>query len=117
VLAAAFATFGAGAALAAWVRSEPTGAYARRAWFLYEWLTGHKLDTQDAGTVGYVDALDPALHITARGIPSRRHKVNDNILGRPGFAPTVRRTPRLAAFQIAGCEFQAPQKGLRLIKV
>jgi len=100
VFAAAFGTTGAGAAVEAWVKSEPTGAYARRAWFLYEWLTGHKLDTQDAGTVGYVDALDPTLHITARGIPSRRHKVNDNILGRPGFAPTVRRTPRLAAFQV-----------------
>jgi hypothetical protein len=100
VLALAFSTNGAGAAIEAWVRSEPTGAYARRAWFLYEWLTGHKLDTPDAGTVGYVDALDPTLHITARGIPSRRHKVSDNIPGRPGFAPMVRRTPRLAAFQV-----------------
>ncbi len=115
VLAAAFGKNGAGAAVEAWVRSEPTGAYARRAWFLYEWLTGSKLDTRDAGTVGYVDALDPMLHITARGIPSRRHKVNDNIPGSPGFAPTVRRTPRLAAFQaqdlaaearaiLAGCD-------------
>ena len=26
--------------LSEWVRSEPTGQYARRAGFLYEWLTG-----------------------------------------------------------------------------
>jgi hypothetical protein len=99
VLAAAFGTDGTARAVETWVRSEPTGAYARRAWFLYEWLAGEELEIPDAGTVSYVDALDPALHITAKGIPSRRHKVNDNIPGRPGFAPMVRRTPRLTAFQ------------------
>jgi hypothetical protein len=115
VLEAAFRTNGAAQAIQAWVKSEPTGAYARRAWFLYEWLIGGTLDLKDAGAVGYVDALDPKLHITSRAIPSRRHKVNDNIPGRPGFAPMVRRTPRLAAFQaedlaaearnvVAGCD-------------
>jgi hypothetical protein len=86
VLAAAFGADGAARAVEAWVRSEPTGAYARRAWFLYEWLTGEKLEIQNAGAVGYVDALDPALHITAKGIPSRRHTVNDNIA--PDAAPS-----------------------------
>jgi Fic/DOC family len=115
VLEAAFHTNGAAQAIQAWVKSEPTGAYARRAWFLYEWLIGGKLDLKDAGAVVYVDALDPDLHITAKAIPSRRHKVNDNLLGRPGFAPMVRRTPRLVAFQaedlaaeandiVAGCD-------------
>ncbi len=99
VLAATFATQDAARAIEAWVKSEPTGTYARRAWFLYEWLTGQTLDIPDAGTGNYVDALDPALHITAKGIQSRRHRVRDNILGRPGFAPMVRRTPRLTAFQ------------------
>ncbi len=115
VLAAAFGAPGAAGGIEAWVRAEPTGAYARRAWFLYEWLTGERLGIPDAGAVGYVDALDPGLHVTAKGIPSRRHKVTDNILGRPGFAPMVRRTERLAAFQaedmaaearaiVAGCD-------------
>ena len=31
-----------------WVRSEPTGAYARRIWFLYEWLLGESLDLPHA---------------------------------------------------------------------
>ena len=39
------------------VRDAPTGQYARRAWFFYEWLTGTRLDLPDAGPVGYVDAL------------------------------------------------------------
>ncbi|WP_250266007.1 Fic family protein [Rhodovastum atsumiense] len=115
VFAAAFRTPGAADNIEAWIRAEPTGAYARRAWFLYEWLTGERLGIPDAGTVGYVDVLDPGLHATARGIPSRRHKVTDNILGRPGFAPLVRRTQRLVDFQaenlaaearvvVAGCD-------------
>jgi hypothetical protein len=82
----------------AWVRAEPTGRYARRAWFFYEWLTGETLDLPDAGIVTYVDALDEKLHFTAKGQASRRHKVTDNIPGRPGFAPTVRRTKRLVGF-------------------
>lgn len=99
VLAAAFKIIDP-AGLAAWARSEPTGAYARRAWFLYEWLTGQTLDVPHAGVVTYVDALDPKLHVTAsRSTQSKRHKVNDNILGRPGFAPTIRRTARLQALQ------------------
>jgi Fic family protein len=96
------------AELEAWVRSEPTGAYARRAWFLYEWLTGKTLNVPDAGVVTYVDALDRKLHITAaKGIASKRHKVNDNILGRPGFAPTVRRTPRLETFLAEAIDAEA----------
>ena len=33
--------------LEGWIRQEPTSAYARRAWFLYEALTGNILDVPD----------------------------------------------------------------------
>ena len=99
ILVAVFSTEWAAQAVEAWIRSEPTGAYARRAWFLFEWLTGRTLDVPDAGAVGYVHALDPAIHVTARGVPSRRHRVTDNIPGRPGCAPMVRRTECLARWQ------------------
>ena len=39
VLAAALKTIDPGT-LEDWVKSEPTGAYSRRAWFFYETLTG-----------------------------------------------------------------------------
>jgi Fic family protein len=107
VLVAAFKVAD-GRALEAWVRAEPTGAYARRAWFLYEWLTGKTLDLPDAGVVTYADALNSKLHLTAtKSVPSKRHKITDNILGRPGFAPTVRRTPRLEAFQAEAIDAEA----------
>lgn len=38
------------AVLEDWIRSEPTGAYARRAGFLFEWLTGRRLDVQDTSS-------------------------------------------------------------------
>ena len=99
VLAPAFDTAGSAQAVEAWIRSEPTGAYARRAWFRFEWLTGRTLDVPDAGAVSYVHALDPVIHVTARGVPSRRHRVTDNTPGRPGCAPMVRRTECLDRWQ------------------
>jgi hypothetical protein len=107
VLSAAFKTAETAQDIEAWARAEPTGAYARRAWFLYEWLTGRTLDLPDAGVVTYVDALDPAFHITAKNIPSRRHKVADNILGLPGFAPTVRRTKSVEDFRAQAIDAEA----------
>ena len=40
VLKRLFRAVGA-AAIEALVRAKPTGSYARRIWFLYEWLTGY----------------------------------------------------------------------------
>lgn len=106
VLAAAFGKMDP-ALVEGWVQSEPTGAYARRAWFLWEWLTGHPLGLPDAGPVLYADALDPEFHMTAKAKPSRRHRVNDNIPGVPGFAPMVRRTQRIDAFRAQGIDAEA----------
>lgn len=86
--------------LAAWVRREPTGAYSRRAWFLYETFTGRTLDVESVTAGNYVEALDSGRHIVAERRNSPRHRVIDNLLGGPRLCPTVRRTPRLEA-QIA----------------
>lgn len=40
------------------VRAAPTGAYARRLWFLYEWLTGRRLDLPNADRGAYRAALE-----------------------------------------------------------
>lgn len=50
VLDALFRSIDAGQ-VAEIVESTPTGKYARRIWFLYEWLTGRKLDLPDAPKV------------------------------------------------------------------
>jgi hypothetical protein len=80
------------------VRSAPTGAPNRRAWFLYEFLTGQTLDIPDAAEVSFTDLLDSRLYFTAAPRLSRRHKVRDNLLGTPAFCPVIRKTQALVDF-------------------
>lgn len=81
----------------AYVRARPTGKYVRRAWFLYELITGRRLPMEDLPARGsYVDLLEPDAYYTIT--PSRRvrrQRVNDNLLGNSAFCPTVRRTDTL----------------------
>ncbi|WP_083871859.1 Fic family protein [Vreelandella jeotgali] len=89
--------------LAEWICSEPTGRYARRAGFFYEWLTGKTLLVE--GVDGnYCDALDPGFYVTAvTGVHrNRRWRINNNLPGSPEYCPLVRRTaPLLEAGQYA----------------
>ena len=55
------------APIEALVRESPTGSYARRIWFLYEWLTGTRLDLPDANAGRYVPVVDPDLQWAAQG--------------------------------------------------
>lgn len=80
------------------VMATPTGAFARRAWYLYEWLTGTVLDIPDPGKVRLVTIIDPELQFALeRGQVSSRHKILDNLPGTPAFCPMVRRTAALQA--------------------
>jgi hypothetical protein len=49
--------------LETWVRSESTGIFARRAWYLFEMLTGRILDLPDVPPTGYALLLRPEAHI------------------------------------------------------
>ncbi len=88
----------------AWIRSEPTGRYSRRAGFLYESLTGRRLDVPDTARGNYVPALDPERELTASTpLNNTRWRVRDNLLGTPGFSPQVYLTPdttRALAFDV-----------------
>jgi hypothetical protein len=85
--------------VAAFVRSAPTGAHNRRTWFLYEFLTGRTLDIEDAPEVSFTNLLDSRAYFTAEPVPSRRHKVRDNLLGNHDFCPIIRKTQKLAEFR------------------
>jgi hypothetical protein len=84
--------------IAAFIRSAPTGALARRVWFFYERLTGTRLDIDDATTVTAVEALDPGKYFTGAPRLSKRHRVRDNLLGAGAYCPVIRRTETLEAF-------------------
>ncbi len=82
----------------AFIASAPTGAWTRRAWFLFEWLTGRSLALADVTSGNYVDAIDPDAYFTGKPRNSPRHRIRDNLLGTPDFCPIIRRTVRLADF-------------------
>ena len=86
------------ARIEALVRAAPTGSYVRRIWFLYEWLTGHRLDLPDASGGRYVDALDPELQWGIEGDTAPRYRVRNNLPGSPSFCPLAFRTEAIERF-------------------
>jgi hypothetical protein len=86
------------AELEALVRAVPTGAEARRAWYLFETLTARALNVDDAPRAAAVDLLDPKAYFTGKPRLSRRHRVRDNLLGTGRFSPVIRRTRTLTEF-------------------
>lgn len=79
------------------VRAAPTGSYARRIWFLYEWLLQEKLDLPDAAAGAYALVVDPEQQWAIAGANSTRHRVHNNLPGTPDFCPMIFRTPELNA--------------------
>jgi hypothetical protein len=83
-----------------YVKSKPTGKYARRAWFLYEFLTGRRLQLRDLNRGNYIDLLDPDQYYTVTPTQQiRRQRINYNMLGESRFCPIVRRTDALKRFE------------------
>jgi len=84
------------------VQSKPTGKYARRLWFLYEFLTDRTLPLDDLTRGNYIDLLDPDEYYTVASVRQiRRQRINDNLLGDNRFCPMVRRTDTLCKFEKA----------------
>ncbi len=84
--------------IAAMIRATPTGAFARRIWFLYEWLSGRELDVPNPGKVRAVPLLNADEQVAlTKGTTSLRHKVIDNLPGTRRFCPTIRWTSQLKA--------------------
>lgn len=89
--------------LETWIRNEPTGSFARRAGFFFEWLTGRRLDVPDAGG-NYVPALPEDKYLTAaRPVNHQRWRVRDNMPGNPGFCPIVYRSRQLTTVEDYDC--------------
>lgn len=86
--------------LTAWITSKPTGKYARRVWFLYEFLTGRKLPLPDLTKGNYIELLEPDRYYTATpGRRVQRQRIIENLLGGRSFCPVIRRTDKLAAME------------------
>lgn len=83
-------------ALIEYIKTKPTGKYARRIWFFYEFLTENQLPIDDMTTGNYVDALETNDYFTVQnGERSPRHRIVNNLLGPRSFCPVVRKTEKL----------------------
>ncbi len=93
----------------AFVKGTPTGIPARRAWYLYELLTGNVLNIPDDPGVPAIDLLDSDAYFTGKPRLSRRHRVRDNLLGNSAYCPIIRRTEKLARFTQRGLTQKAAE--------
>lgn len=80
------------------VEATQTGSYARRIWFLYEWLTGNQIDLPEPPVSNYVLAVDPKVQFCIEGEKLARYRVVNNLPGTRDFCPMVFRTEKLADF-------------------
>jgi hypothetical protein len=79
-----------------WIKAEPTGQFARKACFLYEWFADRRLDHPDIEKGNYVEFMDGRNYLVSQ-TPRRntRWRVVDNLPGTPEFCPVIRLTPAL----------------------
>jgi len=88
--------------ITAYIKSKPTGKYARRTWFFFEFLTGKQLPVDDITSGNYVDALESKDYYTIdNGERSQRHRIVNNLLGPRAFCPIIRKTGRLSKLDSA----------------
>jgi hypothetical protein len=78
--------------LITFLAKSPSGRYARKIGFLYEWLTGKTLTLGFEPGGNYIDLLDEKSYITGNTARNSRWRINDNLLGVQAFCPVVRRT-------------------------
>ena len=81
------------------VSIEPTGQYARRIWFLVEWLLGKRLPgKENIHKKSYVKVLDETLQYGVKGEKSSRHLVINNLPGNRDFCPLILKTVKLEKY-------------------
>ena len=95
VLALLFAKAGQ-AELEAWLKAQPESRFARRAGYLYEWLTGRELAAAVPPKTAYIPVLDEKLQFGFDdGARNTKFRVTDNLPGNRRFCPLVRKTAHL----------------------
>lgn len=94
------------------VYKEPTGQYARRVWFLYEWFFNSTLKLEDLKQGSYIDLVDTKKQYPGRYVNSTRHRVRDNLPGTPEFCPMIRKTEKLNSFIAASFNLKM-EEGLK----
>lgn len=94
--------------LQVWIFKSPSSGYAKRAAFLYEWLTGEELHAPKNLGGNYVNTIDDESMVLAspdRIVKNSKWRVNDNLPGTRYFCPLIVKTDALttaADLDVAG---------------
>ncbi len=86
--------------IAALIKSVPAGLYARKIWFLYEWLMDQTLPLSDANVkTAYKPLLNNNLQFEIKkGSYASRQRIINNLPGNRDFCPLVFRTKKIERF-------------------
>ena len=81
------------------VQTEYTGQYARKIWFLYEWLMKKHLSIPDLKIKNFIPLIDETLQYASPvSINSSRHRIKNNLPGTVNFCPLAYKTEKLENF-------------------
>jgi len=82
------------------VKTDPTGQFSRRIWFLYEWLMNDLLEIENADIkIKYVNVLNETLqYALIEGEKSPRHRIFNNLPGTRNFCPLISKTVKLESY-------------------
>lgn len=78
------------------IEKNPQRILSKKIWFLYEFLFKIQLPLEDLPPAKYDDLLKKEKYIVnEKFIKSKRHKINNNLLGTREFCPIIKRTKKL----------------------
>lgn len=83
------------------IQKEYTGQYARKIWFLYEWLMKETLPIPDLNIKNFIPLVDEKIqYALTKNINSSRHRIKNNLPGTVNFCPLIRKTEKLEKYII-----------------
>jgi len=81
------------------IQLNPKRILAKKIWFFYEFLLNERLPLSDLPASKYDNVLDEKIYIVRNTpIKSKRHKLNNNLLGTASMCPIIKKTKKLQEF-------------------
>jgi len=81
------------------IQSNPKRILNKKIWFYYEFLLEERLPIEDLSAGKYDELLSSKKYITRKNpIKSKRHKINNNLLGSAKLCPIIQRTKTIEAY-------------------
>ncbi|HCY74419.1 MAG TPA: cell filamentation protein Fic [Ignavibacteriales bacterium] len=81
------------------VQTEYSGQYARKIWFLFEWLMEKQLPIPDLTIKNFVPLIDDKIQYASPvSINSNRHRIKNNLPGTVNFCPLIYKTEKLEKY-------------------